>query len=218
MFCRNLKNPVKLLVFDWDGTLANTTHLIVDAMMHAIEQLQLPLRSEQQIRDIIGLGLNEAATTLYPMITEADMFALLDAYRGNYLQNARGRTSLFPDVLETLEYFRSKNIYLAVATGKSRKGLNNSMNETGLNNYFNSSRCADETFSKPHPQMLLEIMDELDVAAEQTLMVGDSIHDVMMAHNANVGCFAVTSGTQTRTDLEKLKPLGIIDTVNELCQ
>ncbi len=207
---------IKLLVFDWDGTLADTTQMIVDSMQNAINQVKLPERNTQQVREIIGLGLIEAALKLFPDLPEDKINPLLDAYRGHYISMARGNTSLFPKVIETLEYFKMNNYFMAIATGKSRKGLINSLAETGISDYFDTTRCADETFSKPHPQMLHEIMQEMDKLPDETVMIGDSLHDVLMAQNANVRCFAVTSGTQSREQLQQLTPDRILDSIDEL--
>lgn len=209
-------NRIKLLVFDWDGTLADSEHFIVAAMQAAITEQRLAPRSPDEIRSIIGLGLMEAVAVLFPGVSEIELQLLTDSYRQYYSANARGKTTLFPEVIETLSRLQQQDYKLAIATGKSRKGLDNSLRETGIGDFFQVTRCADETFSKPNPQMLIDIMNELVVTPENTLMIGDSEFDLLMAKNANVAPVAVTYGTQTREQLLKHAPLACLDRLDEL--
>ncbi len=210
------KQEIKLLVFDWDGTLADSEQYIVNAMQSAIVQLNLDMRSRDEIRNIIGLGLMEAAGVLFPDLKQAEHEILADSYRKHYSSSAKGKTTLFPDVVETLYILQKQGFKMAIATGKSRKGLDNSLRETGIEDFFHMTRCADETFSKPHPGMLLDIMDQMFVEPENTLMVGDSEYDLLMAKNANVAPVAVSYGTQTRERLLEHNPLACLDSLNEL--
>jgi phosphoglycolate phosphatase len=207
---------IKLLVFDWDGTLADSEHFIVNAMQAAIEQHGLEFRSRNAIRNVIGLGLREAVAALFPELGGAGHEKLADRYRQNYSASASGKTALFPEVITTLVKLQKLDYKLAIATGKSRKGLDNSLQETGIGDFFHITRCADETFSKPHPQMLFEIMDHLLVRPEQTLMIGDSEYDLLMAKNANVAPVAVSYGTQNRERLLAHRPLACLDRLDEL--
>lgn len=205
-----------LLIFDWDGTVADSVHHIVTAMEAAIDAVQLPLRTPEQIRAIIGLGMYEAARALYPDVEEKLCREMVTHYGQNYLLATQGNTVLFPGVRETLEQLRESGYLLAVATGKSRRGLERVFTETGIKDYFHISRCADETISKPHPQMLLEIMQVLDVEPRRSLMIGDSHHDLQMAINANVGSIAVSYGAQPLHTLLEYKPLTKLDHMGEL--
>ena len=205
-----------LLVFDWDGTVADSVHHIVPAMEAAIDAVQLPVRTPEQIRAIIGLGMYEAARALYPDVEEKLCREMVTHYGQNYLLATQGNTVLFPGVRDTLEQLRESGYLLAVATGKSRRGLERVFTETGIKDYFHTSRCADETFSKPHPQMLLEIMQALDVEPRQSLMIGDSHHDLQMAINASVGSIAVSYGAQPLHTLLEYKPLTKLDHMDEL--
>lgn len=210
------KLEIKLLVFDWDGTLADSELFIINAMQAAIEQHNFDIRSSNEIRNIIGLGLIEAAAVLFPELEQSDYQLLTDSYREHYSASAKGKTVLFPDVIETLHTLQNLDYKLAIATGKSRKGLDNSLRETGIEDFFHMTRCADETFSKPHPKMLLDIMEQLLVEPENTLMIGDSEYDLLMAKNANVAPVAVSYGTQTRERLLGHNPLICLDRLDQL--
>lgn len=206
----------ELLIFDWDGTLADSEALIVSAMRAAITDLGLGRRSQDQIRNIIGLGLQEAAAVLFPDLTECQHGSLADSYRHHYAATAAGKTALFPEVRETLHQLHQQGYKMAVATGKSRRGLDNSLRETGMTGFFNMTRCADETCSKPHPRMLHEIMESLAAAPGATLMIGDSEYDLQMAKHAGIAAMAVSYGTQSRERLLEQKPLGCLDRLAEL--
>jgi len=206
----------KLLVFDWDGTVADSLHHIIGAMEAAIAAVQLPSRSREQIRDIIGLGMHEAANCLFPDIDGGLRQQMVESYSRHYQAVASGKTALFPQVKDTLEQLRDSGYLLAVATGKSRRGLERAFTDTGIKGFFHTSRCADETFSKPHPQMLLEIMQTLDMTPGQTVMIGDSQHDLQMAANASVPAIAVSYGAQPLTRLLEFNPVIGVDSLDEL--
>lgn len=207
---------IKLLVFDWDGTLADSTTSIVTAMQATIVESGMEPRGNNEIMNIIGLGLQEAVSALYPELNSADREDLAQKYRLNYSRANSGKTRLFPGVVTTLKHLNKLDYHMAIATGKSRKGLDNSLSETGVAEYFLFSRCADETVSKPHPQMLMDIMDELDVKPEQTVMIGDSEYDLQMAHSAGVRPVAATYGSQAREHLLKYSPIVCLDEITEL--
>ena len=211
-----MNKSIKLLVFDWDGTLADSTASIVSAMRTAIDECGFDPRSDENIKDIIGLGLLQAAAVLYPDLIPEHWEKLAHKYRLHYSLANHGRTKLFPGVQNTLDHLKILDYQLAIATGKSRKGLNNSLRDTGVEEFFHFSRCADEAISKPHPQMLMEIMDELDVKPAQTVMIGDSEYDLQMANNAGVKPVAVTYGSQTRDHLLKYKPVVCLDKITDL--
>ncbi len=205
-----------LLVFDWDGTIADSLGLIVRSVRHAIGQHAMPEKNDQEIKDIVGLGLEQAMESLYPGIANTDRDALAASYREYYAKVCRSEIVLFPQVEKTLQLLRARGHSMAVATGKSRRGLDRALKDTGLQEYFNYSRCADETFSKPHPQMLEDIMDRYMIAHENVLMIGDSEYDLLMAKNAGVASVAVSYGAQNREFLLKFEPLTCLSSFSEL--
>lgn len=211
-----LASSIKLLVFDWDGTLADSTTSIVNAMQAAIDDCGTELRSDEDIKNIIGLGLLQAVAVLYPELNPVAQENLAHKYRLHYSLANQGGTILFPGVNNTLEHLKTLDYKLAIATGKSRKGLNNSLKEASVEEFFHFSRCADEATSKPHPQMLLEIMDELDAKPGQTVMIGDSEYDLQMANNAGVSPIAVTYGSQSREHLLKYNPVVCLNKITDL--
>jgi len=206
----------QLIVFDWDGTLIDSEARIVNCMRAAISDMQLATRSLEQIRNIIGLGLQEALSTLYPDHDPVIYQGLVDRYRHHFLVQDETPSALFEGIEDLLEVLRTRGHYLAIATGKGRKGLDKSLNETGLKRYFDYTRCADETHSKPHPQMLEEIMDRLGVLPQETLMIGDTEYDLQMANNAGSSSLAVSYGVHDRLRLLACNPLDCVDNVAEL--
>jgi len=206
----------KLLVFDWDGTLMDSQGRIVNSFQAAIADLQLEYRNVNQIRSIIGLGLEEGIITLFPTLAQSPRLLLAKHYHDYFWSAAALPTPLFPGIAEMLQTLHAAGYWLAVATGKSRLGLNRSLNDTGLQSLFLSSRCAEETSSKPHPQMLQEIMAELEVSNSETLMVGDTDYDLQMANNAGVASVAVSYGMHEKDRLLKCQPLVCLDDLSEL--
>jgi len=214
----NVTNDKKfqLLVFDWDGTLADSEACIIDAMQLASAEAKLPKRSDAQIRNVIGLSLDVAIETLFPEATITVRSSVADRYREHYFSTSTSAVPIFEGVVEILEKLSQENYFLAVATGKSRGGLDRSLNETGLEKYFHATRCADESLSKPNPQMLIEIMDFFGLEAVDALMIGDSEYDLQMANNAGVGSVAVSYGVHNAERLQQCEPLAIIHNITEL--
>ena len=194
----------------------NSEFHIVSCMKAAIQDLDLPDRHDDEIKNIIGLGLTEAVRALYPQQAN-DAFAhkLADVYRAYYFSEDAPQ-QLFPGAVETLEHLQEKGFLMAIATGKSRKGLDLSLEDTGLAGMFQISRCADETKSKPHPRMLNEIMIELECNGEETVMIGDTEYDMEMAYNAGTKAIAVSYGVHETQRLLKYNPTGCIDKITEL--
>lgn len=207
----------ELLVFDWDGTLMDSAGAIVASIQGACADLGLSVPSESRARHIIGLGLTEALETLLPELAKEDYGKLVERYRHHYLARD-GQIPLFPGAAETIGALHREGFLLAVATGKSRQGLARALEATGLAPYFHGSRCADEGHSKPHPGMLLALMDLLGVAPSRTLMIGDTTHDLQMARNAGVQALAVAYGAHPRQALLELDPVTCVDTMQELRQ
>ncbi|MCY1219149.1 Phosphoglycolate phosphatase, chromosomal [compost metagenome] len=207
----------QLLIFDWDGTLVDSIARIVESMRVAADVSGLPWRDDAAIKGIIGLGLPEAIATLYP---ELDDSLRIDAFRKiyseHYIALERQPSPLFEGVAEALEAFREEGYRLAVATGKGRGGLDRVLAGHGWLDYFDVTRCADETASKPDPRMLQEILAHCGMTAEQAVMVGDSPFDLRMAHRAGMDCVAVGYGAQPLAELLKESPKLAIERFEEL--
>lgn len=208
--------PYRLLIFDWDGTLADSEQRIVAAARSAIDRLDLPARSHEQVRAIIGLAMSEACQVLFPGMRKSQESRFVACYREYYLRNTGTRVPLFPGAEATLRGLAAQRYQLAVATGKGRRGLDRDIASHGLATLFSTTRCADDAPSKPHPQMLEDIMKELDAASDETLMIGDTAYDMEMARNAGVATVAVTCGVHDRERLLEFDPLALLDSIAEL--
>ena len=206
-----------LLVFDWDGTLMDSAAAISASLQAACRDLELPVPSEEQARYVIGLGLNDALSHILPGLDPAQYPGVVDRYRVHFLQRDAG-TTLFPGAADTVTALREAGFLLAVATGKSRRGLERALDATGLKPYFHATRCADEGHVKPHPGMLQALMDELGAARERTLMIGDTTHDMAMARAAGAQRVGVTHGAHPREALLGYEPLACVDDIEGLRQ
>jgi phosphoglycolate phosphatase len=209
-------NPFRLLVFDWDGTLMDSIGTIVACTQATIRELALGELPERTIRGTIGLGLKETIDILSPGCGEELYGRILETYRQHWHSTYRDMPLLFGGVGKMLEALAEEGYLMAVATGKSRRGLDYALDQTGLRGLFHAMRTADEAFSKPHPQMLLEILDELGVAPRDAVMIGDTTYDLEMARSARTHGVGVTSGGHSREELERLGPLACLDQVVEL--
>lgn len=195
-----------LIVWDWDGTLADSTGMITHAVVKAAEQVGLPAITAQAASDIIGLGLGEAIHALYGDIPSDQALALATQYRANYYAGEH-EIPLFTGVMETILTLNKHGFKLAVATGKGRRGLNLALQHCTLTHYFHATRTVDECFSKPHPQMLHELMEDLVILPERTLMIGDTSYDLQMAQNAGVSAIGVTFGAQAAEQWQHFNPI-----------
>ncbi|MFA9438498.1 HAD-IA family hydrolase [Uliginosibacterium sp. sgz301328] len=204
-----------LIVFDWDGTLMDSTSLIARSLQAACRDLSLTVPTVEQANHVIGLGLAEAIHYIAPQLPLADHSRLADRYRHHYLGQDI-ESELFVGVPELLAELRDAGYNLAIATGKARRGLDRVLTHTGLQSLFHATRCADETFSKPHPQMLLELMDVLFVEPGRTLMIGDTTHDLQMARNAGTYALGLTQGAHPAAELAELEPLAVLSSIVEL--
>ena len=205
----------ELLVFDWDGTLMDSAGAIVASIQASCADLGLPIPTRERAAHVIGLGLKDALSYAVPELPPEDYGKLSERYRHHYLARDPD-IELFPGMREMLVGLKQRGYLLAVATGKSRVGLDRVLAATQLQPYFDSSRCADETHSKPHPAMLQELMQELLIDAQSTLMIGDTVHDMQMALSAGVPALAVSYGAHPRDSLTALDPLACIATPQEL--
>lgn len=204
-----------LIVFDWDGTLMDSAGAIVRAIQASARDLGLPEPSEARARHVIGLGLQEALSYAVPELDPRAYPEMVERYRHHYL-SADHQLELFPGSFELVEALAESGRFLGVATGKSRKGLDRALGHSGLGRFFHATRCADECFSKPHPQMLEEVMAECGVTPGRTLMIGDTTHDLLMASNAGVGAVAVEFGAHPRQALVEAAPLEVVDSTAAL--
>lgn len=205
----------QLLVFDWDGTLMDSAGAIVLSIQAASRDLGLPVPSVERARHIIGLGLSEALSYLFPELDASEQDAVVERYRHHFLAKDAD-IPLFPGAIEGIGELHAAGFLLAVATGKSRRGLDRALESTGLKRFFHGSRCADESFSKPHPGMLLDLMEELGADPQRTLMIGDTTHDLEMARNAAVASLAAAYGAHPKENLLALSPLACVDDFGEL--
>ena len=206
-----------LIVFDWDGTLADSTQMIVECIRQASAEAGLSVPEPAAASNIIGLGLREAIAVLFGSLSDSQYELLTARYRHHYFARDQ-QTLLFEGAAQAIGELEQQGFMLAVATGKGRNGLNRSLADSGIAHHIHASRCADECLSKPHPQMLMEIMDELGVEAERTLMVGDTSYDLQMARNAKVASLAVSYGAHALEDLLPHAPLAYFDQFTKLNQ
>lgn len=206
----------RLIVFDWDGTLMDSEAKIVACIRAASTDLGIDPPADAASRNIIGLGLKEAVDMLFPGTGETFRLQLEERYRHHFLYANRTPSPLFPGTTETLASLEAAGYLLGVATGKSRRGLRRALEETGLVGCFHASRCADETFSKPHPAMLLEVMEELGAEPTETLMIGDTEYDMQMARNAGTAALGVSYGVHDRARLLRHRTLGCLDDIQQL--
>lgn len=207
----------ELIIFDWDGTLMDSAATIVDCIQAACAELGLTVPSREAASHIIGLGLKDALTRLLPDLPTEQYPRLVEAYRRHYLARDM-HIPLFPGAVDLLADLHARGHLLAVATGKARRGLERAFRHSGLGRYFHASRTADETFSKPHPAMIVELLEELEVAADRALMVGDTSHDLLMARNAGVAALAAGYGAHPAASLHEYAPLAVCPTFAELAQ
>jgi phosphoglycolate phosphatase len=201
-----------LIAFDWDGTLYDSTSIIVRCIQAAVVDVGGARPSDQDAAWVIGLGLAEALARAAPDVPQEKYAELGARYRHHYMRH-HGDLVLFDGVLPLLDTLHGRGHKLAVATGKSRVGLDAALATTALHGRFHGSRTADETFGKPHPRMLLELMEEQGVAPERTLMIGDTTHDLQLALNAGCASVAVSYGAHQPDTFEALSPLFVAHSV-----
>jgi phosphoglycolate phosphatase len=210
----NLPCEIRLIVFDWDGTLMDSEAQIVSCLRAAVRDLSLEPIDDETLRNVIGLGLREAIDALVPGRDETFYQAFIAHYRNHWFNS--GGSNLFAGVREMLDTFKRQHLLLGVATGKARRGFDRVLGETGLAGCFHATRCADEAPSKPHPQMLLDLMDQLGVMPAQTIMVGDTEYDMEMATHAGAAKIAVTTGVHSAERLNRHAPLVCLRRISDL--
>ena len=204
-----------LIAFDWDGTLFDSTALIVRSIQAACRAVDTAVPSDEQAAYVIGLGLRDALMHAAPGFPEERYPELGNAYRRHYFKHQHDLV-LFEGVVPMLQALKERNHCIAVATGKSRRGLDDALATSELKCLFDSTRTADETASKPDPLMLHELMAELGVSPGRTLMIGDTTHDLLMARNAGVAAVGVSYGAHEHTSFDAYAPLHVAHSATEL--
>lgn len=207
----------QLIIFDWDGTIIDSQAHIISCIKKALSDEGLPIPEDDRIRHIIGLSLDRAILMLCPGLDNTTVSRVSDHYRRHFFAESN-HSELFDGVAETIQDLHASGYFLAVATGKGRKGLDLALKHTGLEPFFHITRCADETRSKPDPLMLDEILTDLDLDAEKSIMVGDTSYDLDMARNIKMDSIAVTYGMHDVEHLKLSNPTYFIDSIDQLSQ
>ncbi len=208
-------NNFDLIVFDWDGTLSNSTGLIAECIQLAARELGLREPTAVEAKHIMGLGLQQSSETLFPELSTTDRMRFAERFRHHYVPRD-DEAPLYEGVRELLAKLAHPERFLAVATGKPRLGLERAFRYTELKPHFHASRCGDEGFPKPHPDMLLHLMDALGVEPARTLMIGDTTHDLNLAKNAGTPVIAVSYGAHPREALTQFETCAVVESVAEL--
>jgi phosphoglycolate phosphatase len=204
----------RLIVFDWDGTIIDSAATIAQCIRDSARDMGLPVPTTERASHVIGLGLHDSLRMAVPELQTHQYPEFVANYRKHFLAR-EDSMGLFAGMKELLKDLKTKHL-LAIATGKSRRGLDRALTATRIGPLFAASRCADETNPKPHPAMLRELMTELDVAKEKVLMIGDTSHDLEMARAAEVDSVAVTYGAHPEDGLRACSPTGCVASVREL--
>jgi len=204
----------RLIVFDWDGTIIDSAATIAECIRDSARDMGLPVPTTERASHVIGLGLHDSLRLAVPELQTEQYPQFVAAYRKHFLAR-EDSMGLFAGMEELLRALTERHL-LAIATGKSRRGLDRALAATGIGSLFTASRCADETNPKPHPAMLLELMNELGFSKDQILMIGDTSHDLQMASAAEVDSLAVTYGAHPEEGLRSCNPTGCVSSVGEL--
>lgn len=206
----------QLIIFDWDGTLMDSIERIVSSVQAAAKSCSLNVPDNSQVSDIVGLSLPQAMKTLFPNINASDTAKLIEQYRYQFIEVNDTPMPLFTDTIPLLNALTQNNKILAIATGKGREGLQRVLNQTNTGHYFQASRCAGEASSKPSPEMLLSLLEQLQIAKDRALMIGDSKYDLQMAKTAGIDSIGVTFGVHSRSQLSQYQPKATVDSLTEL--
>ncbi|MDD5277404.1 MAG: HAD-IA family hydrolase [Methylovulum sp.] len=213
-----MKDRFDLIIFDWDGTLIDSIDWITHCLQTAGARCGCVIPERQAAKDVIGLSIDKAMLALFPEVDETTHGQLISHYSREYFSKKISRDDLFTGVYDMLVQLKSLGYQLAVATGKTRAGLDEALAGTATTGLFCVTRCADETASKPDPRMLNEIMQQANIAKERTLMVGDSIHDLQMALNAQIASIGVSCGAHSETFLQDYQPLHCLHQPTQLLE
>ncbi len=210
-----LAQRCELVIFDWDGTVVDSTPTIAQAILNACSDIGVHVKDPQSASYVIGLGLQDALSRVAPGLTHQQQQALVDRFRHHYLSRDQSLRP-FEGMTEVLQTIKNSGLPLAVATGKSRVGLERAFDATGTRHFFDTSRCADETDPKPAPTMVLEICQELVIDPKAVLVIGDTTHDIFMAKSAGASALAVGYGAHRKEDLLQANPVALMQSVTEL--
>lgn len=209
-------DAIRLVIFDWDGTLMDSTGHIVASVQAAAQDMGWEPPPSDCVRSVIGLSLDKALGTVMPRASRREMAAFESAYRARYLAPDRDEGALYPGTEALLDRLDAAGIWSAVATGKGRAGLDRAMREMGIIDRFVATRCADESRSKPHPQMLEDLLEFTGLEAADALMVGDTSFDIEMAGHLGIPAVAVTGGAHPVERLEAAGPVAVLESVESL--
>ena len=211
-----LRSRFSHVIFDWDGTLMDSTGRIVSAMQSTARILGIKVPSEQEVKSIIGLSMQAVLDSVFPDACEKTRAKILEEYRYQYIEGDETPTPLFNGSLDLLHWLREQEVIVSVATGKAREGLNRVMSEVGLLNFFDSTICADEANSKPEPHMVEILIERSKKPKNEVIVIGDSVHDLKMAANAGVAAIGVSSGANDSQTLRSLEPIVVLERVCHL--
>lgn len=206
----------KAVIFDWDGTVVDSVEHIADCLHHAATVTGYPELSRAEYRNIIGLGIMEALRRLYPDADEIDVAAMRKAYSEHFFATGASNQTIFPGMQPLIKDLGTAGRTCAVATGKTRHGLDHALNSSGLASFFRITRCADETRSKPDPLMLVQILEHLQLEPEEAVMIGDTSYDLQMARNIGMPAIGVRWGVHPENVLSACQPLALVDSTDEL--
>ncbi len=210
------RRPFELLIFDWDGTLIDSIGTIVACTQAAVADLGLDPIADEAIRNTVGLGLRETVEALLPHADQVLYDRLREAYFEHWVRTYAERPPLFVGAEETLSRLRRAGFLLAVATGKSRRGLERDMDRVGTRELFAATRTVDEAPSKPHPGMVLDLLDDLGIEAKEALVIGDTSYDLRMATSAGTQSLGVSTGSHSCEQLAEYRPMACLSSVLEL--
>ncbi|AEF03530.1 HAD family hydrolase [Alteromonas sp. KS69] len=208
----------KLVIFDWDGTLMDSADKIINCMQIAAKHCDMPVPSADAVSHIIGISLKPAIKQLFGINDDALAERLVLAYKEAFVSHDATPCPLFNGVEDLLSALKAKGATLAVATGKARRGLDRAWSQTETGHFFSASRCADDAQSKPSPDMLLQILDELNISANDAVMIGDTTYDMQMAKSIGMRRIGVSYGVHAQVHLEALAPETIVHSIGELQQ
>lgn len=205
-----------LYIFDWDGTLCDSLEKIVRCTKAAAREIGIDEPSEESVKNIIGLSLTPAIQQIFPGISDADLKQLLQHYSRLFKDDDTGAPTLYAGAQSTLETLLDQGHHIAIATGKSRQGLDRVLTSLNMQSLFHGSRCADETASKPNPLMLRQLLEELNMPVEEAVMIGDTEYDMDMARQLAMRRIAVSYGAHELHRLHPYEPVHCLDTIEEL--
>ncbi len=215
-------SPLRLVVFDMDGTLIDSQDVIIEAMGRAFSRIGMPAPSAAQTRSIIGLSLDKAVSTIAPSLSPAEVTAGVDAYRESFIEmraetGAEAAAPMYPGAMDALERLHQQDATLmGVATGKARRGLDHAYASHGIGHFFVTHQTADGHPSKPHPSMLFQALNDTGVDAERAVMIGDTEFDIAMGKAAGFATIAVSWGYHSLDRIKAAAPDYIIDGYAEL--